>query len=285
MAANETIEYCALNISASPHPEGVYLNIFERATKNKVNFWGDHFAAISEIEKVSEGFYRGRLVVWTEIDTTESAVKIDELERVDFADLGISLPNNVGFNGKVFVFIFRESDHILFLETRNDLAKTLSPSRAQRIFGELFSIEIQGVGSPYVEVTVIPSEDTLARILGISNLKRLHIHIVRPNADDIDPQAVLDGLVEQGARSQDITYIAAPQSGGLKPNGRTTTQAEVAQFNGFVEGTGYEDDGTHVALSTRQYPRIIKRRLGEFGTVFDAALAVARDTILRITGQ
>jgi hypothetical protein len=103
-------------------------------------------------------------------------------------------------------------------------------------------------------------------------------------ANDRD-QAVLDSLVEQGARSQDIVYVAAPQAGGLKTNGRTTTQAEVAQFNGFVEGTGYEDDGTHVALSTKQYPRIIKRRLGEFGTVFDAALAVARDTILKVTGQ
>ncbi|TIS60500.1 MAG: DUF4747 family protein, partial [Mesorhizobium sp.] len=155
----------------------------------------------------------------------------------------------------------------------------------RKIFNELFGPPIQGIEAPLVEVTVIPDEDLLKRILAISKLKRLHIHLVRPNADAIDPQEILDNLVQQGAKSQDVIYVAAPGPDGLKPNEETTTQAEVASHNGFVKGSGVEEDGESVSLSTKEHPRVIRRIFGELGSAFDEALAVARETVLKLTGQ
>ncbi|RUV91170.1 DUF4747 family protein [Mesorhizobium sp. M1A.F.Ca.IN.022.07.1.1] len=282
---NRIIEFCVLNIAASPHPGGVYVDLLNRAAFNPVNFWGELFATISPPEKVEDGFYRGRLLVWTEINTSEPAIRKDILQEVPFEQLAINLPADVGFNGKVFQYILRERDHVLFLETRNDLNKRISPQRARKIFNELFGPPIQGIEAPLVEVTVIPDEDLLKRILAISKLKRLHIHLVRPNADAIDPQEILDNLVQQGAKSQDVIYVAAPGPDGLKPNEETTTQAEVASHNGFVKGSGVEEDGESVSLSTKEHPRVIRRIFGELGSAFDEALAVARETVLKLTGQ
>ncbi|RUW32296.1 DUF4747 family protein [Mesorhizobium sp. M1E.F.Ca.ET.041.01.1.1] len=282
---NRILEFCVLNVSASPHPAGVYVDILNRAARHPVNFWGDLFATISEPTLIEPGFYRGGLFVWTEIDKTEPAINKAKLEEIPFRNLDLDIPDDIGFNGRVFQYILRERDHALFLETRNDFNKRISPTRARTIFSLLFDPDIQGLEAPLVEVTVIPEEDALKRILAIPKLKRLHIHIVRPNADGISPQGILDKLVNQGAKSQDIVLVAAPGPEGLKPNEETTTQAEVGSYDGYVEGAGTEEDGESVSLSTKQHPRVIRRVLGELGSAFDEALAVARETVLRLTGQ
>lgn len=273
------LEYCMLNVAASPHPEGIYWTIFDDAALSHVRFWGDLHATISKPIRLEDGFFRGRIAIWTEIDTSEPAIKTDVLEEVDVRDLDLSLPSNVGFNGRIFTFVFREEDHIAFVETKNDIGKNLSPSRAAKILQLLFSPEVLGVDAPMVEVTVIPDEDALKRILGLHYLRSIHMQIVRPNADDLDVQDILDGLVEQGAKSQTLHYTAASGEGGLKLNERSKTQAETAAYNGYVAGSGTDEDGNKVELSTKEYPRLIRRVVGEFGSSFESALAVAKETI------
>lgn len=280
MIEETVIEYCMLNVAASPHPEGTYPHLFETAALKPIKYWGDHFATISKPEKVKDGFLMGRVVAWTEIDKTQPAVLTDRLQEIDFNDLNLRIPDNVGFNGREFLYVFRESDHTLFVEIVNDLGKRLSPQRARKIFALLFDAFIQGVDAPLVEVTTIPEEDALRRILAIPTLKRLRIHLVRPNADDLDIKRIMDRLSAQRARSQDIVLVAATKD-GIEPDEETRTEAEVAEFNGFVEGSGQEDDGTSVRLSTREYPRIIKRVVGQLGSSFAEALAVASETLVR----
>ncbi|MER9137515.1 DUF4747 family protein [Mesorhizobium sp. M0830] len=280
MAEEKTIEYCMLNVAASPHPDGAYLGLLETAALKPVNYWGDHFATISRPEKVKDGFLRGRVVAWTEIDKNEPAVLTDRLQEINFNDLKIDIPDNVGFNGRVFLYVFRESDHTLFVEVANDLGKRLSPQRARKIFGMLFDAIIQGVDAPLVEVTIIPEEDALRRILSIPTLKRLRIHLVRPNADDLDVKRIMERLEAQRAKSEDIILVALP-SHGIELNEENKTIAEVAEHNGFVEGSGQEDDGAGVKYSTREYPRIIKRIVGQIGSSFAEAMAVASETLLR----
>ncbi|OLP57145.1 hypothetical protein BJF92_06340 [Rhizobium rhizosphaerae] len=250
-----------------------------------MNYLGSHFATVSAPREADDGFFQGRLATWVEIDTTEQAMNLDNLDPVDFDDLDLELPPNIGFNGRVFFYTLRVQDHMLFLETRNEFGKRLSPGSAAKIFRKLFSPEIIGKDMPAVEVTVVPEEDALKRILSMPVLKRLKIHLVRPNADDIDPATVLDELMEQGARSQDIILVAAAQSEGIDPNQRTRAQAEVAETNGYVEGTGRDDDGNKIEFSTRAYPRVIRKALGEVGGYLALALQVAKETMVRKAGS
>jgi len=281
MSDEVTVEYAILNIAASPHPDGVYEELLNRAALQPVNYWGSHFATISRPVRERDGFLRGRIVCWVEIDKSEPAVFKDKLEEVDFNDLDIDIPNNVGFNSKVFLYVFREKDHSMFIETSNDLGKKLSPRQARRILELLMGPTVQGNDAPLVEVTTIPEEDTLRRIFSMSKLKRLRIHIVRPNADDLDVERILERLEGMGVRSEDKVLVAATDNGGITPDEETRTEAEVAEHNGFVQGVGYEEDGTRIDLSTKEYPRTIKKRVDQFGSAVAEIMSVALETFLR----
>lgn len=285
MSKETTVEFAILNIAANPHPKGVYEKILTKAALYPVNYWGSHYATVSKPIAGKDGFFRGRIVCWVEIDKNEPAVFKDKLEEVDFNDLNLDIPNNVGFNSRVFLYVFRESDHVLFFETLNDTGKRLSPRYAKKILELLTSPQVQGPESPLVEVTAIPEDDSLRRILSISKLTRLHIHLVRPNADDLDVARVLERLEKQGARSEDKVLVAAPGDGGITPDDETKTEAEVAVFNGYVQGAGYDDEGTRIDLSTKEYPRTIRKKVGEFGSSFAEIMSVAVETVLRSPRQ
>lgn len=282
MADESHLEFCILNIAASPHPEGVYVRLLEQAATKQVKYWGDRFATISAPREREEGFWQGRILTWDNIDFREPGIDTGSLTEVDVSGFGDTLPPNIGFNGRVFLYTLRVRDHRVFVETLNELGKTLSPRQAGKIFDSLLNEPNQPRESPIVSVTVIPDENALKQILAIDQLKKLRIHLVRPNADDVGDEAdeVLQELVEQGAKSQDILLTAAAGE-GLKPNEHTLAQASVAEINGYVDGNGREADGTRVAYSTRQYPRVIHRLANEFASSLDGALAVAKAAVIR----
>lgn len=283
MDKKRNLEYGILNVAASPHPEGVYVDLLNKAALERVNFFGDLYATISKPELVEDGYYRGRVVIWTEIDKTLPAINKDQLEQIEFENLDLKIPDNVGFNGRIFTYVLREKDHLFFIETKNDLGKKLSIRRLQRIFEKLFSEAVQGVEAPFVEVTVVPESDALSRILKVYELKKLKIHIVRPNADDLDTDRLLARMEKQGAKKQEILLVAAPNSGGIKADEETKTQAKVAATNGYVVASGLEEDGQTVELSTKDYPKLIRRRISERASVFSAILAVAKETFIKTT--
>lgn len=280
MAKQTNLEYCILNIAANPHPSGVYFDLFKQISGERVNFWGESFATVSAPREVENGFFQGRVVLWTEIDETQPAILKNKLEEIDLKDLDFPIPENVGFNGKIFLYTFREKDHTLFIESKNEFNKSLSANRAHRIISKLLSPEVLGVDAPLVEVTVVPEEDALKRIMAIPYLKRLEIHILKPNADDKDADEVLAELEEQGARKQEIVLVASPKSDGINPNERTQKQTEVAQYNGHVNGRGKEEDGTPVRYSTKEYPRTVRNFIDEFGSSVQSALSTAKNTII-----
>lgn len=181
----QTIEYCVLNVTASPHPQGIYVELLAQAATSStaVNYWGDAWASISRPVKRSPGFFQGRVVSWTEIDTSEPGINKRDLSEIPFDDLNIDIPEYVGLNGKAFVYTLRELDHKIFVETKNELGKSLSPRRLKTIFSRLLSPDVLGHDDPFVEVTVVPDEDALSKILSIDKLRYLHIHIVRPNTN------------------------------------------------------------------------------------------------------
>jgi len=281
MADDIVVQYCAVNVAAHPHPKGVYLPLLEKASEAQVNYWGDHYAKISPPVEREDGFYQGRLVTWTEINRDEPAVDTQRLEEVDWEDLELDIPENLGFNGRIFFYSFRERDHTMFVEVKNEFGKSVSPKRVEKILAELFAPEVQGSDAPLVEVTLIPDEDTLNRILALDRLKRLEIHLVRPNADDLDVEDILAELDAQNARSMEKVLVAVPGNEGLQPDERTTVEAKVAEFNGYVVGNGNDADGELVHLSTKAHPRIFKRFLGEFGSALGAALLVAKESTVR----
>ncbi len=283
MSKSNTVEFCILNIAANPHPVGIYVKLFEAITNVHVNYRGNDYATISRPLLREDGYYQGKIVCWTDIDTTEPAINKNDLSENPLDELGIDIPPHIGLNGRVFLYTLREKDHKLFVECKNELGKRLSPTMIGRVFKHLFDADRLGADFPTVEVTVIPDEDTLKRIFSLSQMTRLKIHMVRPNSDDIndDVEKILQELADQNAKSQDTVLTASSGHDGLKPNQRHKIQAQAAEINGYVEASGKEEDGTAIRLSTKEHPKIIKVDMGESRSLWGAALAMAKAAIVR----
>jgi len=257
------IEVGALNIVTTPHPRGIYRDLLRTVADKEVELWGSDRAKITQFQELEDrpDFLYGRILVWAEIDTEgqwlnkEKNVEATLEEKQIIAE---ALPENYEPNFRSFYFIFIESRHRLVFETRNDLGQHLAPSRSQRIFERLFDRFLPS-DAPDVDVTPIPEDETLEKILRIPRLRRLEILLKRPNPDDVadDAERVLAALERQGARSQTIELIKAPKKKSLAPDDDTKKLAKIAAAgNGSVTGEGKDDAGQRIFESTEMHPKL-----------------------------
>jgi hypothetical protein len=110
-----------------------------------------------------------------------------------------------------------------------------------------------------VTVTVEPSKEALKSIYEIKRLRTLEIYVVRPNPDDLgtETERLLDRLVKQGAKDQLLQLHKKARVPTLDPDTDTRMLAEIAARNGYVQGTGTDENGTRVVESTRNHPKIV----------------------------
>lgn len=275
----QQLEFGILNVVAHPHGPGIYRKILARAANREVNFWGDNKAAIRESREVEAGMLQSEIVIGTEIDLTQPLIDRASLEEVPADETDVRISKRHLYNGRVFLFTFNEKSHTLIFQSHNEFGKNLSPNRAQKIFSRLFSREILGKGAPDVDVTVVPEDDTLDRLLGLHRLDRVEIFLHRPNPGDVNADEVkkiLAELEDQGAKSQDISLVRAPKSKGILLNAENYLRAQVAQYNGHVSASGLAEDGKRFNGSTKEYPKIIKVMIDAKTAITTTTLQVAR---------
>ena len=70
MAQSNRIGIAALNISASPHPEGIYRQLLEAASEIEVPVWGSDWALMTSPQSIKghDEWLGGRVLLWTKID-------------------------------------------------------------------------------------------------------------------------------------------------------------------------------------------------------------------------
>lgn len=134
----------------------------------------------------------------------------------------------------------------------------MGPATARKIFSTLLSGEVLGLGWPNVEVTVIPEDGAVDRILNLPRLQILAIHITRPNEDASSPEArrrVFSELDDVNAQTLDIKLTKTSGSTRLEPNGNYEELAKIAADTGYVRGEERDEDGKKFALSTKELPK------------------------------
>jgi Domain of unknown function (DUF4747) len=260
MVSRPKIVIGALNISADPHPKGIYRRLFQKNAERAMPLWGNDWAKITapaDRETAPPSFY-GRVIVWTEIDKDGKWLdqKTDK-EATPTEKQKIQIPENLDPNFRSFNFVFFEDRHLLVLEYQNELGEHFGSKRAQRFFGTL--LNSGDPSDPEVTVTVIPSHEALDRIYAIPRLRRLEIFVERPNPDDLTPDAnrILDRLLKQGAKSQTVQLDKKARVITLTPDKDTKKLAEIAATNGHVAGSGKAADGKPVYESTRDHPKTV----------------------------
>jgi hypothetical protein len=284
--ADTTIEVAALNIVASPHPPGIYVTLLQRIAGKEVLIGGSDRAKITEprpIDGRPDDFF-GEILIWAHIDTDIPWINKDkdaEATDEEMQPVVDALPSNLEPNFRPFMYILNQAEHILLIEARNEAGQRFSPTRAKRMFEKL----CQGLSAdlPEVDVTVIPEEETLEKILAIKRLRKLEIFIQRPNPDDLgeDYKRIMDLLEQEGAKSQRIEKAKAAKQPTLKPSEETRRLAVIASTNGYVSGEGKDESGTTVHESTKDHPKVrtLVVNTSTFATILSALRFYLRQAV------
>lgn len=279
MARERTIEICALNLAANPHPPSIYLSILGRAARFLVKARGSDYAKITSPHAVRgrSGIYTGRILIWTEIDLKRPWLDIEnEAELSPALKKSISIPENARPNMRAFGYAFVEKSHRVYFESKNEFGEHLGPNVAKSIFSKVTSQELLGFSSPEVEVTIVPDVDAVDRILTLPHLRTLFIRVTLPNPDTASPTArkrVHDRLKKAKARQLEEKYIKSSDAEKLEPTPEIQEMAEVASENGLVRGEGRDNDGKKLEVSTEEYPKRFFVGMGKSGSFLSRLLA------------
>ncbi|MDU0339565.1 DUF4747 family protein [Bosea rubneri] len=248
-----------LNIVASPHPEGIYRELLAVAASGEAQARGSDYARITRPRDEGDGILSGRILIYANIDKDSPWLDIETGEELTEEDLDeISIPDKARPNFKSFIYVFDEKNHLLYFETVNEFGKGLGISTAYRAIARLLGEDRTSQLETAVEVTVVPEEDAVDRILNMPGLKRLFIRINAPNPEDFEDKKleVLRDLEANHAKRVDLNYVKAAGAESLTPTEEVRQLAQIGAENGYVKGES-NGDGQPDELSTKALPKTI----------------------------
>lgn len=268
MPRKRTGKYGVLNVVAQPHPQGAYRDIFELAgaTQATVRLRADRFARLGPISKSRDDIFSGVIAMWTEIDPREKGIQKKDLQQSALSDLGVSLPDGVGFNSRIFAYSFNENNHKLYIQTKNDEGELASIHSLRRAFEKILN-DVLPDEFESISVHLETSSDALEKVISVSNISKIRVVVYRPNPDS------LDDLVERKVREleqgniarEEIIAVRSKNAESINVVGDLRAAAELARNDGIVEVTGTED-GRRIVRSTQEYPLYITEPLASDDT-------------------
>ncbi|AYX85331.1 DUF4747 family protein [Acinetobacter baumannii] len=263
MARKRSVTYTALNIRVHPHPSpDIYVDLFNYLNENRrpIPLSNNIYLAINDLKPLNEnkpldGFigeiikYNGITDQWYNQKTGQKAEPEDLKE--------VNIPEHLKPNAKFFNFIFYPIDHKLVCEIK-DTDGSISAKMLLEFFENLFkSPKLLEVFNT-VEVNILPDLDAVDKILRLKYLKKLHLIILRPNADEL---AEMEAEIFEEMDSQNIgvyqKILEAQENESLDLNERTKEQTKVAATNGRVDYKAKDErTGLTVTKSTASTPLI-----------------------------
>lgn len=284
-----TVEFHALNISALPHPPGIYKQLFTRFSGSRVQYYGEKFATFSAPSETKDGVFYGRIITWTQIDKRQPMIDTVLLEAPNPETIAtVNIPDQIGFNAQVFYYAFRESDHILVFESRNADNFRLGAKNAERLFRQIFSkekiaaMQFDDVSPMHVEVDLFVDHRELERILRLENIQYIQVDIALPNKDDDTASAeeIIERMQSIKAERMTISYRAISPDQSIKADLRLENEGQAALRHGKVEGFAYEK-GRRVEFNSKDSPKKESAFIDSMSSAIDTILQITRKSFRR----
>ena len=263
MARKRSVTYTALNIRVHPHPSpDIYVDLFNYLNENRrpIPLSNNIYLAINDLKPLNEnkpldGFI-GEIIKYNGI--TDKKYNQKTGQKAEPEDLKeVNIPDHLKPNAKFFNFIFYPIDHKLVCEIK-DTDGSISAKMLLEFFENLFkSPKLLEVFNT-VEVNILPDLDAVDKILRLKYLKKLHLIILRPNADEL---AEMEAEIFEEMDSQNVgvyqKILEAQENESLDLNERTKEQTKVAATNGRVDYKAKDErTGLTVTKSTASTPLI-----------------------------
>lgn len=264
MARDLKLTIGAVNITTHPHSTATYKSLFKAAftTKLSIHLTGQRYAILGsanaedESDEASPIF--GEILCYTKINSDGAWLDLRSFEILDDEEKKskIVLPKDLMPDSMAAQYVFFPKTHHLFFEVYHRGARMRPQTMGKFLKGLLNSANLQERFGE-VNVTVIPSHESVEQILGMPRIGRLNISIRRPNADDQAEfeKAVLKTMADQHAIRIDSQYTAG-RGDTLVPDKLTRDMAHLAAKNGVVEAHGEDADGNTAKESTSDHPMV-----------------------------
>jgi len=288
VARKKSIELGVLNVTAHPHPPGVYLKLFQAVAGKKIdaNFRADQFARLSTLHPLepgndlSEGFW-GFVYRYIKLDSSDPWFDLEHNAATD----AFHIPNNVAPGLVIALFEFRPKIHRLVVQTKTANGKRLGINSYKLFFERLLNHPKLQLHFPKIEVQTEPRTEAVEQILNMPVLRRVEIHVRRPNPDDPGEKDVLKRLDEMNAEQQTEIIVAQPKK-GLKLDRSTRALARIAASNGHVFGAGTSADGKKQELNTLAHPFVDQEKFDpKLTTEHQTFFVKARSMLERIKSR
>lgn len=281
MARNRSVTYTALNIRVHPHPSPqIYVELFNYLFANRIDvpLKNNTYLAINNLEPLNEdkpleGLV-GEIIKYNNITSdwyNENTGQLAEAE--DLAE--VKIPSHLKPNAKFFNFVFYPVDHKLVCEIK-DKDGSISANMLLEFFQKLFTSTKLLEIFKTIEVNILPDMDAVDKILRMKKLKKLHLIIMRPNADEL---AELEQEIFEEMDSQNVgvyqKILEAQESEYIHPNERTKEQTKIAATNGKVNYKAKDErTGLTVHKSTASTP-LIERE------IYDPAIITPKNFLIQ----
>ena len=262
MARDLKLTIGAVNITTHPHSPANYKALFKAAfaIKQSVHLTGQRHAILGSANSADESDDSmplfGDILCYTKIDSDGNWLNLTNFEILDDDEKKkkIVLPKDLMPDSLAVQYVFYPKNHHLFFEVYHRGNRMRPQTMGKFLLGLFGGASIQERFGE-VNVTVIPSHESVEQVLGMPRISRLNISIRRPNADDQDEfeKAVLKTMADQRAIRIDSQYVAG-RGDTLMPDKLTRDMAHVAARNGVVIAFGEDANGNSAKESTSDHP-------------------------------
>lgn len=282
----------AVNITAHPHPEGVYEKLIRHIHRKRIvrEVHGNRSGLITQVWNSTDSELPGVYGVittfvdfdkeglWFDLETAEAASE-DELNKVE-------VPDNLRPDMKRCQFILDEKNHIVSFmmdSAKGGISAGLMEKFLLRIFSEPSVVSKFG----RVSVHVVHPERSVDELFKLPKIREVFIRANRPNVGDYDGNP-FKNLKEWMANQNANTFeqkIASDNS-DMQPSEETISLARVADENGYVTVSGRDHFNQAAQLSTKDTAPLVEQDSYNPKTtdVVDALYFLARriaDSIVR----
>jgi hypothetical protein len=256
------VQFSALNVAMhDPHSPQKYVDLLREIFKRRdaVRLGELHMAMMGDLysehrDAPSQGMI-GEFFRFVNLDANEPWFNTQTRETASEDDLSrINIPDHLLPHLSRIPFFFTTSRHQLWFVKR-DRKDGLSVAQMARLFERLSTPLVDAKLFPPIEITPLPQEEQLNRMLNIHTLEKLCIELKRPNSDDgEDEQARWQKKLENQKAGRLKLELASLPSSSIEPDDETRSLARVAASNGRVEIVGRNISGEKVIESTERHP-------------------------------
>lgn len=262
MAKEKRIIVGAINVRLQPHSTEKYISLLKAAEKlhRPIRLAGDTYAmlafAIKAIDDGDDlGMLSGVIYKFSRIDPTAEWFNLDTMTFATADDKkSLVIPKNLRPNSDMFEYLFDPKTHTFFYEGYTN-GKTLGHKYAETFVKRLFNEPELVKKFGKVDVTHLPTHDSVEQALMLHRKDTVSMVIVRPNPDDLAgvERRILKRMNDNRASVIEERLVAIDGE-SLVLDHEYVTLSRVAARNGKLEVKGRNAQGHRESISTVDHP-------------------------------